>query len=79
MCGRYGRTGDKQRIAEEFGVPSDFSTLATPPTDYNVAPSTFQPVIRERQEDGAREMVFMRWSLVPFLRKTLPTSKASRP
>jgi len=69
MCGRYGRTGDKQRIAEEFGVRSDFSTLAMPPSHYNIAPSTFQPVIRESREDGSREMVLMRWGLIPFFTK----------
>ena len=40
-----------------------------PPADYNVAPSTFQPVIRESREDGSREMVLMRWGLIPFFTK----------
>lgn len=69
MYGRFGRTGDKQRIAEEFGVRSDFSTLAMPPSHYNIAPSTFQPVIRESREDGSRETVLMRWGLIPFFTK----------
>jgi hypothetical protein len=44
MCGRYVRRSDKQRIAEHFHVhgPSlpDFGE------SFNVAPQTFQPVIR---------------------------------
>lgn len=70
MCGRYGRRSDKQKIAEAFHVKSDISSLSMPPDDYNVAPSTFQPVIRESRDDGTREMTLMRWGLIPFLLST---------
>jgi putative SOS response-associated peptidase YedK len=33
--------------------------------DYNIAPSTFQPIIRSSPEDGEREIVLMRWGLIP--------------
>lgn len=69
MCGRYVRASDKQQIAREFQVKSDLSGLSMPPADYNVAPSTFQPVIRGSREDGSREMVLMRWGLIPFFTK----------
>ena len=46
-----------------------------PPDDYNVAPSTFQPVIRESREDGSREMALMRWGLIPFFTKQLSDVK----
>ena len=49
MSGRYGRRSDKQKIAEAFQVRSDLTGLSMPPDDYNVAPTTFQPVIRERR------------------------------
>jgi SOS response associated peptidase (SRAP) len=75
MCGRYGRNSDKQRIAETFHVKSDLSGLSLPPADYNVAPSTFQPVIRESREDGSREMVLMRWGLIPFFTKDVSSIK----
>ena len=75
MCGRYGRNSDKQRIAEAFRVKSDLSGLSMPPADYNVAPSTFQPVIRESREDGSREMVLMRWGLIPFFTKDVSSIK----
>jgi putative SOS response-associated peptidase YedK len=35
------------------------------PPDFNNAPSTFQPVIRSSADDGERELVMMRWGLVP--------------
>jgi putative SOS response-associated peptidase YedK len=64
MCGRYYSRGDKQRIADAFKVgkmPPGYHL----PADYNIAPSTFQPVIRPDRETGERELVPMRWGLVP--------------
>jgi putative SOS response-associated peptidase YedK len=59
MWGRYVRRSDKQRIAEHFHVhgPSvpDFGE------SFNVAPRTFQPVIRLNRDSGEREIVLMRW------------------
>jgi putative SOS response-associated peptidase YedK len=56
-------------------VESDLSGLSMPPADYNVAPSTFQPVIRESRDDGTREMVLMRWGLIPFFTKDVSSVK----
>ncbi len=64
MCGRYLRRSDKQRIAEWFRLNQVPDDLVLPDWDYNVAPSTMQPVIREDRE-GRRELVLMRWGLVP--------------
>lgn len=75
MCGRYARRSDKQKIAEAFHVKSDLSEMVMPPWDYNVAPTTHQPVIREDRETGEREMVLMRWGLVPFFTKKLADVK----
>src|ERR1017187_789128 len=73
MCGRYGRRGDKQRIAEWMQTDSvsvfdeiDDSNLAP---SYNVAPQSFQPVVRLNGETGERELTVMRWGLVPFWSK----------
>ncbi len=49
MCGRYLRRSDKQRISEAFRVGKLAEHFVLPP-DYNVAPTTFQPVIRESRE-----------------------------
>jgi hypothetical protein len=56
ICGRYYRRSDKQRIAEAFKLgrlPEGFEL----PPDWNIAPSTNQPVIRSDPETGEREMV----------------------
>ena len=71
MCGRYVRRSDKQRIAEHFRTRGDLSELPMPPEDYNVAPSTLQPIIRQSRETGEREMALVRWGLVPFFTKDL--------
>jgi putative SOS response-associated peptidase YedK len=67
MCGRYFRRSDKQQIAEAFrlGLPTTFEILPS----FNVAPQTFQPVARLSSETGERELVPMRWGLVPFWAK----------
>jgi putative SOS response-associated peptidase YedK len=64
MCGRYYRRSDKQRIAEAFevGVPPSFEILP----DYNVAPSSMQPVVVEERDSGERALRAMRWGLVPY-------------
>jgi putative SOS response-associated peptidase YedK len=64
MCGRYFRRSDKQRIAEAFkiGVPPSFEILP----DYNVAPTTFQPVIVEDRDSGERTVRAMYWGLIPY-------------
>jgi putative SOS response-associated peptidase YedK len=70
MCGRFGRVGDKQRIAEwmeahDGGVLDD--SFFAP--SYNAAPQTFQPVVRLDAETGERELTVMRWGLVPHWAK----------
>jgi putative SOS response-associated peptidase YedK len=70
MCGRYFRQSDKQRLVEAFHLgklPEGF-VLAD---DYNVAPTTFQPVIRADRETGTRTLVQMRWGLVPNYARSL--------
>jgi len=71
MCGRYLRRSDKQRIAEAFEVSKGLADLVLPPWDYNVAPTTFQPVIRSDRDTGERELTLMRWGLVPHFAKDL--------
>jgi len=64
MCGRYYRRSDKQKIAEAFrtGLPTTFEILPS----FNVAPQSFQPIVRRSKETDDRELVQMRWGLVPF-------------
>jgi putative SOS response-associated peptidase YedK len=70
MCGRYLRRSDKQRIAEAFPHVKGLEDLVLPPWDYNVAPTTHQPIIREDHE-GDCVISLMRWGLVPYFAKDL--------
>ena len=70
MCGRYYRRSDKQRIAEAFRLGRLPDGFVLPDWDYNVAPTSMQPVIRLNGESGEREMVLMRWGLVPYFAKS---------
>jgi putative SOS response-associated peptidase YedK len=75
MCGRYFRKSDKQRIAETFhlGDVEDLPLESAP--SYNIAPTTMQPVIRNNCDTGEREMVAMRWGMVPYFAKSLADFK----
>ncbi len=76
MCGHYLRRSDKQRIAEAFTsgkLPNEFVL----PPDYNVAPTTFQPVIRDSREWTERELVLMRWGLISNFTKSAADFKGS--
>lgn len=71
MCGRYGRRADKQRIAEWMQTHNtsvfDDESLYAP--SFNVAPQSFQPVVRLSRDTGERELTVMRWGLVPYWAK----------
>ncbi|MBW4037484.1 MAG: SOS response-associated peptidase [Acidobacteria bacterium] len=69
MCGRYFRRSEKQAIAERFRVGK---VLEEPMlADYNVAPTTMQPVVRLGRDSGEREMALLRWGMVPFFAGSL--------
>ena len=75
MCGRYARRSDKQKIAEWFHADADLDSLPMPDADYNIAPTTSQPIVRQSRETGRRELVLARWGLVPFFTKDLADVK----
>ena len=52
------RTHDTNVFDDSYLAPS-----------YNVAPQSFQPVVRLDPETGERELTVMRWGLVPFWSK----------
>lgn len=74
MCGRYVRKKDKRAIAKTFNV-FDVPELAMPDEDYNIAPTTYQPIIRESKDTGERELVSARWGLIPFFTKDMAQIK----
>jgi putative SOS response-associated peptidase YedK len=64
MCGRYVLTASADALAEHFAV----AVPATITPRYNIAPTQIVPVVRLAR-DGARELVLLRWGLVPFWAK----------
>ena len=57
MCGRYGRRSDKQKIAEHFRATPTPAELPMPDADYNIAPTTHLPIIRQSRETGEGELI----------------------
>jgi putative SOS response-associated peptidase YedK len=67
MCGRYTHRYTWQQIVELYRL----SEPAVAPNDFrprfNIAPTQTAPIVRER--GGRRELVMMRWGLIPFWAK----------
>jgi putative SOS response-associated peptidase YedK len=57
MCGRYGRRGDKQKIAEAFHLKVETEDFAE---DEDARPGSIQPVVMVNK-DGERDFANMRW------------------
>lgn len=64
MCGRFSLTATPADVQAAFGVPA----VPALPARYNVAPSQQVAVVR-LGESGARELVLMRWGLIPGFAK----------
>lgn len=75
MCGRYYRRSGKQNIAEAFREKLVDDGTPSPPWDYNVAPTTIQPIIRNNRDTNERELVSLRWGLIPFFTKDIKDVK----
>ena len=67
VCGRYVRKTTRRHLARWFGV--DAAELPEFGPSYNVAPQTFQPIVRLNRDTGQREIVLMRWGLIPYWSK----------
>jgi putative SOS response-associated peptidase YedK len=57
MCGRYVRRSDKQKIADLFAIHGPVIPDFGP--SWNIAPQTFQPIVRLNLDTGQREIVLM--------------------
>jgi len=66
MCGRYSFTSPIEAVRQVFKLPALPATNLQP--RYNIAPTQNAPVIR-LNTDGERELVMMRWGLIPFWAK----------
>ncbi len=79
MCGRFYLTTDAQTLSEHFKAPATAPALLLVPASmqasgnldltprYNIAPSQAIPAIR--QGETGRELVMLRWGLIPFWAK----------
>jgi putative SOS response-associated peptidase YedK len=67
MCGRYVLKTTRRELARWFGV--DQSEMPEFGPSYNVAPQTFQPIVRLNRDTAQREIVLMRWGLIPYWSK----------
>jgi hypothetical protein len=70
VCSRYYSLFDKQQVAEHFHARWTSDGFGPIVPNYNIAPDTFQPVIRRSRETGEREFVIMRWGIVPWFAKS---------
>jgi len=59
MCGRYGRRGDKQKIAEAFQFRTSLEEVDFDET-FDAAPGSVQPVVMMNDE-GMRDLSLIRW------------------
>ena len=66
LNGRPLQPLDKQQIGEHFHVRRPSDSVGPIARNYNIAPDTFQPVIRRRRESGERELLMMGWGIVPW-------------
>src|ERR1041385_2448501 len=65
MCGRYTFTSPEEAVRALFKYTGPPLNLQP---SYNVAPTNDVPVVRVAK-NGGRELVMMRWGLVPFWAK----------
>jgi putative SOS response-associated peptidase YedK len=70
MCGRYVLAEPLDLLQRMFRYSS--SEIRQLPARYNIAPTTKIPVVRCNKE-GERELVEMRWGLVPSWAKDIKT------
>jgi putative SOS response-associated peptidase YedK len=61
MCGRYSLTTAPEALRRLF----DFDNLPNLAPRYNIAPTQLAPVVRLRDGGPARELVLLRWGLIP--------------
>lgn len=69
MCGRYDNLIPRDAIIQLFAVKALPATNFPP--RYNIAPTQDVPIVR-LDRDGQRELIDVRWGLVPYWMKALP-------
>ena len=70
MCGRYTQVRAWSDLVRLYRITAPVPPLNLPPR-YNIAPTQDVPVVRADRKSGERELVMMRWGLVPFWAKDI--------
>ena len=65
MCGRYVLNTPRDVIRERYRIERDLAVLDRLFQRFNIAPSQPVAAIRLGPEDGRRELVALRWGLIP--------------
>ncbi|WP_213269010.1 SOS response-associated peptidase [Hyphomonas sp.] len=65
MCGRFFREGVSWAEYHAWLNIIEIHGVEPPEANWNIAPTTIQPVIRLNHDRSAREMAPMRWGLIP--------------
>jgi putative SOS response-associated peptidase YedK len=67
MCGRFAFYSTHEAVVRLFGLPDDTPGLEP---RYNIAPTTYVPVVRERRDVAVtRRLAMLYWGLVPWWAK----------
>jgi len=72
VCGRYSQTHSLQHLEAAFNARLNAGIRQRVTTRYNIAPS--QEVAVVRTTDKGRELVALRWGLIPSWMKDIPKS-----
>lgn len=70
MCGRFTQTRTWTELLEIYGITESLSP-SNFPARYNIAPTQNVPVVRRQPTSGERELVNLRWGLVPSWAKEI--------
>jgi len=69
MCGRFSLQATLEEIAKQFNAEIEDSSLFNP--RYNIAPSQTVAAVRLKPDTAQRELVRLRWGLIPSWAKDL--------
>ena len=70
MCGRFAFYSPSEAVARLFGASGSIDMKPR----YNIAPTQYVAAVRNAEDDG-KELVELRWGLVPFWAKDPPASR----
>ena len=70
MCRRYYRSTHKPESSGLFGLSEIETARLFSNSKCDISPATFQPIILERSDPASREIVIMRWGMIPRFAKS---------